>query len=111
MKYLVISHGHGDHHGGAKYLQDEFGPRVVMGAPDLGSRREEPARPDSAPRRCRIRWAENYARRHDRDVMLYAGTHSRNVLAHHPGQRMVAVRISSRRGEARRWEATRRLQG
>ena len=34
MKYLIISHGHGDHHGGAKYLQDEFGPRVVMGAPD-----------------------------------------------------------------------------
>jgi metallo-beta-lactamase class B len=34
MKYLIISHGHGDHHGGAKYLQDEFGPRLVMGAPD-----------------------------------------------------------------------------
>ena len=34
MKYLVISHGHGDHHGGAKFLQDEFGPRVVMGGPD-----------------------------------------------------------------------------
>src|SRR5215216_2627584 len=34
MKYLIISHGHGDHHGGAKYLQDEFGPRVIMGGPD-----------------------------------------------------------------------------
>jgi len=34
MKYLIISHGHGDHHGGAKLLQDEFGPRVVMGDPD-----------------------------------------------------------------------------
>jgi len=34
MKYLIISHGHGDHHGGAKLLQDEFGPRVVMGGPD-----------------------------------------------------------------------------
>jgi metallo-beta-lactamase class B len=34
MKYLIISHGHGDHHGGAKFLQDEFGPRVVMGGPD-----------------------------------------------------------------------------
>jgi metallo-beta-lactamase class B len=22
MKYLIVSHGHGDHHGGAKYLQD-----------------------------------------------------------------------------------------
>ena len=34
MKHLIISHGHGDHHGGAKFLQDEFGPRVVMGGPD-----------------------------------------------------------------------------
>ena len=34
MKYVIVSHGHGDHHGGAKYLQDEFGPRVVMGGPD-----------------------------------------------------------------------------
>jgi metallo-beta-lactamase class B len=34
LKYLIISHGHGDHHGGAKFLQDEFGPRVVMGGPD-----------------------------------------------------------------------------
>jgi metallo-beta-lactamase class B len=36
MKYLIVSHGHGDHHGGAKLLQDEFGPRVVMGEPDWG---------------------------------------------------------------------------
>jgi metallo-beta-lactamase class B len=34
MKYLIVSHGHGDHHGGARLLQDEFGPRVVMGGPD-----------------------------------------------------------------------------
>ena len=34
MKYLIISHGHADHHGGAKFLQDEFGPRLVMGRQD-----------------------------------------------------------------------------
>jgi metallo-beta-lactamase class B len=34
MKYLIISHGHGDHHGGAKYLQDKYKPRVVMGPAD-----------------------------------------------------------------------------
>jgi glyoxylase-like metal-dependent hydrolase (beta-lactamase superfamily II) len=34
MKYLIISHGHADHHGGTKFLQDEFGPRVVMGRQD-----------------------------------------------------------------------------
>ena len=49
MKYLIISHGHGDHHGGAKYLQDEFGPRVVMGGPDWDLVAKNPR--DPAPRR------------------------------------------------------------
>lgn len=49
MKYLIVSHGHGDHHGGAKYLQDEFGPRVVMGAPDWDLVRKNPR--DPIPRR------------------------------------------------------------
>jgi metallo-beta-lactamase class B len=34
IRYVVISHGHGDHHGGARLLQDRFGARVVMGADD-----------------------------------------------------------------------------
>jgi metallo-beta-lactamase class B len=34
MKYLIITHGHGDHHGGTKYLQDKYRPRVVMGPKD-----------------------------------------------------------------------------
>jgi metallo-beta-lactamase class B len=46
IKYLVISHGHGDHHGGAKLLQDEFGPRLVMGGPDwelVAANKRDPA--------------------------------------------------------------------
>lgn len=34
IEYVVISHGHLDHAGGAKYLQDKFGARVVMSAAD-----------------------------------------------------------------------------
>jgi metallo-beta-lactamase class B len=34
MKYLVITHGHGDHHGGTRYLQDKYRPQVVMGPAD-----------------------------------------------------------------------------
>lgn len=34
IRYVVISHGHGDHHGGAKMLQDRFGARVVLAADD-----------------------------------------------------------------------------
>lgn len=34
IKYLIIMHGHGDHYGGAKYIQDTYKPRVIMGAAD-----------------------------------------------------------------------------
>jgi metallo-beta-lactamase class B len=34
IKYVLISHAHGDHIGGAEMLQSRFGTRVVMGAPD-----------------------------------------------------------------------------
>ncbi len=34
IKYVIITHAHGDHVGGAKLLQDKFGSRIVMGGPD-----------------------------------------------------------------------------
>ena len=34
IKYVVISHGHADHSGGAKYLQDRFNARVILTAAD-----------------------------------------------------------------------------
>jgi metallo-beta-lactamase class B len=34
VKYVIISHAHGDHDGGAKLMQDRLGSRIVMGAPD-----------------------------------------------------------------------------
>jgi metallo-beta-lactamase class B len=34
IKYAVVSHGHLDHYGGAKFLQDRFGARVLMSAAD-----------------------------------------------------------------------------
>jgi metallo-beta-lactamase class B len=34
IKYVLVSHGHGDHAAGAKYLQDKFGARLVMSAAD-----------------------------------------------------------------------------
>ena len=33
-KYVIVSHGHGDHSGGAKLLQDRFGARVILSAAD-----------------------------------------------------------------------------
>ena len=34
IKYVVVSHGHSDHAGGARYLQDHFGAHVILSAAD-----------------------------------------------------------------------------
>jgi metallo-beta-lactamase class B len=34
IKYVIVSHGHSDHSGGAKYLQDTFNAHVILGAAD-----------------------------------------------------------------------------
>ncbi|MCZ6674697.1 MAG: MBL fold metallo-hydrolase [Verrucomicrobia bacterium] len=34
IKYVIISHAHGDHIGGAEILQDRYGASIVMGGPD-----------------------------------------------------------------------------
>lgn len=37
VKFVIITHAHGDHVGGAKLLQDRFGSHIVMGGPDWDS--------------------------------------------------------------------------
>jgi len=37
VRYVIISHAHADHVGGAKMMQDRYGSRVVMGGPDWDS--------------------------------------------------------------------------
>jgi metallo-beta-lactamase class B len=34
IKYVIVSHGHIDHAGGAKYLQDHFGARIILAEED-----------------------------------------------------------------------------
>ena len=34
IKYVIVTHGHGDHYGGAPYLVQRFRPRVVMSEAD-----------------------------------------------------------------------------
>lgn len=43
IKYVIISHAHGDHDQGAAELQRRFGAKVVMGAPDWESTLQRPA--------------------------------------------------------------------
>jgi metallo-beta-lactamase class B len=34
IKYVILTHGHGDHYGGAQYLKDTYGAKLVASAPD-----------------------------------------------------------------------------
>ena len=46
IKYAIVSHGHFDHSGGAKYLQDHFGTRIILSAADWDLlERGSPTRP------------------------------------------------------------------
>jgi metallo-beta-lactamase class B len=40
IRYVVISHGHGDHYGGAQYLKQKFNPRIVMSEIDWNALEE-----------------------------------------------------------------------
>lgn len=51
IKYVIITHGHGDHDEGAKLLQDRYGARIVMGAPDWDSIIKANNMPGGVPRR------------------------------------------------------------
>ena len=43
IKYVIISHAHGDHDQGAAELQRRYGAKVVMGAPDWQATLQRPA--------------------------------------------------------------------
>ena len=52
VKYVIVSHAHGDHVGGAKLMQDRFHSRLVMGAPDWDSiERSQNQYPNGKPKR------------------------------------------------------------
>ncbi len=51
IKYVIISHGHGDHDEGAKLLQDRYGARIVMGGADWDMIEKAPPMPGGTPKR------------------------------------------------------------
>jgi metallo-beta-lactamase class B len=52
VKYIVLSHAHGDHDGGARFVQDIFkNARMVYGAPDWDAVEKATNRPGGKPKR------------------------------------------------------------
>jgi metallo-beta-lactamase class B len=51
IKYVIITHAHGDHDEGARLLQDRFGAHVVMGAPDWDLIEKSVNMPGGVPKR------------------------------------------------------------
>lgn len=51
IKYVIVSHGHGDHDEGAKMLQDRYGTRVIMSAPDWDMITKAGNMPGGVPKR------------------------------------------------------------
>ncbi len=51
IKYVIITHGHGDHDEGARLLQDKFGAHVVMSAADWDMIEKGPDMPGGKPKR------------------------------------------------------------
>jgi len=36
IKYVIVTHGHSDHYGGSRYIQQKFGAKLVASASDWG---------------------------------------------------------------------------
>ena len=87
IKYVLVSHGHLDHAGGAKYLQDKFGARILMSAADWDLLEQQ--NPPWKPKRDMVvdRWAEADARRHHADDVHHTRTHAGHGVVNCAGVR------------------------
>lgn len=84
IKYLIISHGHGDHYGGQEYLVNKYHPKVVMSEIEW-QRLEQPVQELTSPR-----WGNPPKRDmavHDGDVLKLGDTQVQIYISpgHTPG--------------------------
>jgi metallo-beta-lactamase class B len=95
IKYVVITHGHGDHDGGAKFLQDQFHPHLIMSAADWDLTERDTRNPK--PQRDMVATDSEKLKLGDTTLTLYitpghtAGTISTLVPVKDLGQPHLAV--------------------
>ena len=106
IKYVLISHAHGDHDQGAALLQSRYGAKVVMGAADWESTLQRPASaPGGVPKRdvvvgpegTKITLGDTTV-----DVIATPGHTPGTLSLHLPGEGQRATRWLSRTPAARR---------
>ncbi|HXP89257.1 MAG TPA: MBL fold metallo-hydrolase [Bryobacteraceae bacterium] len=51
VKVILVGHGHADHFGGSPYMQDHFGSKVYLSAPDWNLMENPPAGPGGAKKK------------------------------------------------------------
>ena len=93
IKYVIVSHGHSDHAGGASFLQDRYHARVIMSEDDwdLMDRTKASWRKPSAMSSPPT--GKAHARRHHAHAAQDAGAHTGHALdGDSPARRGVATR-------------------
>ena len=88
IKYIVIGHGHNDHVGGASYLQQTYGARILISELDwdLALSGETPDRPRPDAGHGRDRWPAAHPGRHHGNVGARPGPYSRHAGYARAGQ-------------------------
>jgi metallo-beta-lactamase class B len=89
IKYAVVTHGHFDHAGGAKYLQDHFGTRVILSAADWDWLDGNPAS-EARPARDLVATDGQKLRLGDTTLTLYV------TPGHTPGTLSILVPVTDR---------------
>ena len=101
IKYVIVSHGHLDHAGGAKYLQEKYGARLIMSAADYDLLDQQ--NPSWKPKRDMVATDGQKLTLGDTTLTLYLtpGPHRGHHLDDLPGARRRPARTSRRPGAAR----------
>ncbi len=101
IKYVLVSHGHGDHSGGAGYLQDRFNARVILSAADWDLL-ERNTRDTSKPKRDMVATDGQSLTLGDTTLTLYLTPgHTRGTIS-----TLIPVRDGGRQHLAALWGGT-----